>query len=55
MGNASNISQEEVIYEFDHQDGENVDFPMLGVPQFHGYQLKEAFWIWKKMMEDIYV
>ena len=30
MENALNISQEEVIYEFDHQDGENADLPMLG-------------------------
>ena len=30
MENAPNISQEEVIYEFDHQDGENADLPMLG-------------------------
>ena len=30
MENASNISQEEVIYEFDHQDSENADLPMLG-------------------------
>ena len=30
MGNASNISQKEVIYEFDHQDGQNADLPMLG-------------------------
>ena len=30
MENASNISQEEVIYKFGHQDGENVDLPMLG-------------------------
>ena len=30
MENASNISQEEVIYKFDHQDGENADLPMLG-------------------------
>ena len=30
MENVSNISHEEVIYEFDHQNGENVDLPMLG-------------------------
>ena len=30
MENASNISHEEVIYEFDHQDSENADLPMLG-------------------------
>ena len=30
MENASNISDEEVIYKFDHQDGENADLPMLG-------------------------
>ena len=30
MENASNISHEEVIYKFDHQDGENADLPMLG-------------------------
>ena len=30
MENASNISHEEVIYEFDHLDGENADLPMLG-------------------------
>ena len=30
MENASNISQEEVIYEFHHQDGENADLPMFG-------------------------
>ena len=30
MENALNISQEEVIYKFDHQDGENADIPMLG-------------------------
>ena len=30
MENASNISCEEVVYEFDHQDGENADLPMLG-------------------------
>ena len=31
MENASNISQEEVIYKFDHQDSKNADLPMLGV------------------------
>ena len=30
MENASNISQEEVIYKFYHEDGENRDLPMLG-------------------------
>ena len=30
MENALNISHEEVIYKFDHQDGENADLPMLG-------------------------
>ena len=30
MENASNISHEKVIYEFDHQDGDNADLPMLG-------------------------
>ena len=30
MENALNISQEEVIYEFDHQDSENADLPMWG-------------------------
>ena len=30
--NVSNISHEEVVYEFDHQDGENADLPMLGAP-----------------------
>ena len=30
--NASNISHEEVVYEFDHQDGENADLLMLGAP-----------------------
>ena len=30
MKYASNISQKEVIYKFDHQDGENVNLPMLG-------------------------
>ena len=28
--NASNISHEEVVYKFDHQDGEKADLPMLG-------------------------
>ena len=30
MKNASNISNEEVIYEFDHQDDEYADSPMFG-------------------------
>ena len=28
--NASNITQEQVMYEFYHQDGENMDLPMVG-------------------------
>ena len=30
VANASNITQEQVIYEFYHQDGENADLPMVG-------------------------
>ena len=30
--NVSNISHEEVMYKFDHQDGENADLPMLRAP-----------------------
>ena len=30
VANASNITQEQVIYEFYHQDGENTDLPMVG-------------------------
>ena len=29
MANTSNITQEQVIYEFYHQDGENADLPMV--------------------------
>ena len=29
---ALNISYEEVVYKFDHQDGKNADLPMLGAP-----------------------
>ena len=30
VANASNITQEQVIYEFYHQNGENADLPMVG-------------------------
>ena len=30
MANVSNITQEKVMYEFYHQDGENADLPMVG-------------------------
>ena len=30
--NASNITEEEVIYEFYHKEGENADLPMEGIP-----------------------
>ena len=30
MANTSNIMEEQVIHEFYHQDGENVDLPMVG-------------------------
>ena len=30
VANASNITQEQVIYELSHQDGENADLPIVG-------------------------
>ena len=30
VANASNITQEQLIYDFYHQDGENSDLPMVG-------------------------
>ena len=32
VANAFNTTQEKVIYEFYHQDGENTDFPMVMAP-----------------------
>ena len=33
VANASNITQEQVMYEFYHQDGENADLLMVGLQQ----------------------
>ena len=32
MANASNITEEKVIYEFYHKEGENASLPMVGKP-----------------------